>query len=150
MADPGGRLGAELEELAAWVRFVPIVRYLEAVARAADGTIVRRPGHRGRRRDGGRLWRACIVRRWMVQSLLALAFYGISQILRRTPTNFGSFTGSCDSGRRISHPRQELRRCGVAARALRRGGRTAGDRLGFVSHRESAGGSRGQRSERRP
>src|SRR5258706_10847153 len=110
MADPGWRHGTELEELAAWVRFVPLVRYLEAVAGAADGTLVGRLRHRGRRRDGGRLWRACIVRRWMVQSLLALAFYGISQILRRTPANSGSFAGGGDSGRRASDTRQELRR----------------------------------------
>src|SRR5277367_5046078 len=74
MDDACGRHRAQLEELAAGAGALPPVRYLEAAAGAAIGTSTRRSRHRSRRRHGRRLRRACVVRGWMVQSLLAEQF----------------------------------------------------------------------------
>src|SRR4051812_31278993 len=74
MDDARGRYRAQLEELAAGVPTVPPLRYLEARAGAAAGAFTRRSWHSRRRRHGRRLWRACVVRDWMVQSLLGQEF----------------------------------------------------------------------------
>ena len=64
------------KSVAGRIRPVPGVRYLEASAGAAAGAPARRRGNCARRRDGRRVCGACIVSRRMVQSLLALLFYG--------------------------------------------------------------------------
>src|SRR5579872_6243017 len=69
----GRRALVQLEELRGRVPFVPIVRYLEARARAATGKAAGRAGDRSRRCDGGLLRRRLAVARRVLSSLLILA-----------------------------------------------------------------------------
>ncbi len=89
---------------------VPAVRYLEAAAGAATGTTARRTRASCRRRDGRSLRRACVVRGWMVQSVLAARFMALRKNLRIPSADFRRFPACGHPRRRVPDPRQGLGR----------------------------------------
>ena len=68
------------EELDRGVCAVPALRHLEAAAGAPTGTNPRRSRHCARRRHGRNLRCTCVVRRWMVQSVLAVPLWPFARI----------------------------------------------------------------------
>src|SRR5437764_15473074 len=84
-----GRDAAQLEKLARSIGSIPYPGYLEAVSGAPTGSASFGNGHCRRRHDGRRVWRACVIRNRVFQSLLNMASTkdsnGRPQISKVTP-----------------------------------------------------------------
>ena len=124
-----------------------LVRYLEARLRSGNWRrSAGRLGYRGRRRDGGRLRRTCLIRSRMVQSLLNMA-------LRKAPTaktQIAQVTpAAAIAGGEFQIRGKGFARGGPAPRHHRRCGGADRHRLGFLRDRARAGRRLRRRTGRR-